>query len=117
MLALIPPQLLPWLVLLFGLSTTGAQFFCLHKDNALHVDFGQNLTSTYTIPLMVTRFVTMFHVMMGFAIFWSVPVCIMFMAGHSMIEYQGGFDFGLVLLHIIEFRFLGIGGFTFWFIG
>lgn len=79
---------LPWLVLLFGLSTTGAQFYCLHKDNALHVDFGQNLTTTYIIPLMVARFVTMFHVMMGFAIFWSVPVCIMFMTGHSMIEYQ-----------------------------
>ena len=41
------------------------------------------------VVLHVLRFISGVHVYYALSLFWSVPTCVMLMAGYSMIEYQG----------------------------
>ena len=61
----------------------------MRRDQATHLAFGKTPHVALGVFLHVLRFISGVHVYYALALFWSVPTCVMLMAGYSMIEYQG----------------------------
>ena len=83
------PQKLPYFLVLFSLAAGSLQYGIMRRDQATHLAFGKTPHVALGVVLHVLRFISGVHVYYALALFWSVPTCVMLMAGYSMIEYQG----------------------------
>lgn len=83
------PQKLPYFLVLFSLAAGSLQYGIMWRDQATQLAFGQTPHVALGMVLHVLRFISAVHVYYALALFWSVPTCVMLMAGYSMIEYQG----------------------------
>ena len=83
------PQKLPYFLVLFSLAAGSLQYGIMRRDQATHLTFGKTPHVALGVVLHVLRFISGVHVYYALALFWSVPTCVMLMAGYSMIEYQG----------------------------
>ena len=61
----------------------------MQKDQATHLSIGLEANETFRVVLHVVRFVSGVYVYFALALFWSIPTCIMLMAGYSMAAFQG----------------------------
>lgn len=65
----------------------------MQRDQATHLTLGQESKVALRMVLHVVRFISGVHVYFALALFWSIPTCIMLMAGYSMAEFQGNISF------------------------
>lgn len=80
---------LPYVLGVFAIVGGSAQYGMMLRDQATHVTFGKSADPQVTFIFHVLRFMSGVHVFYALVLFWSIPTCVMLMAGYSMIEYQG----------------------------
>lgn len=74
---------------MFSITAGSLQYGMMQKDQATHLAIGLEANEAFRVVLHVIRFVSGVYVYFALALFWSIPTCIMLMAGYSMAAFQG----------------------------